>query len=234
MKIIGLGVQDERLMKMENKLKPLINLSLEKQCRILDIQLKLINVINTSKKTELIAKKYLLNKGNYKDVFYMESRFISLFDIILYDYVFEQIGSQIFGSGYLNYIFNKENKKKLIDHIKDTNKAKFKKNIKFIIRIHKKYQYPDGLVYMLNSDSKKFTKIFSCISREKLVNAAKIYLLENSFYSGWPDLVSLKKREIDFIEVKTTDNLMLNQMFIIESFRRGADFNMKVLKIYKV
>jgi hypothetical protein len=116
----------------------------------------------------------------------------------------------------------------LISSIALTNKSTFLKNIQEIIeQPFIKSQHP-GL------SAKCCEAIFDAIDTDIFINLAeKIAEDPYKFRNGWPDLTIVKGKEIQFIEVKTTDKLHNSQLTTIPAMRNILPYSFSVYRVTK-
>lgn len=123
---------------------------------------------------------------------------------------------------------HKEKVMELISSIRETSRAKFLKNVKEILKqpfIQREYS---GLT------EKCCIAIFDAVDTEVFIQAANKFAEDPYTYrAGWPDLTLVKGKEVQFIEVKTTDKLHSSQLTTIPAFMQVFPYKFSVYKVLK-
>ena len=122
----------------------------------------------------------------------------------------------------------KEKVTELISSIRKTSRSKFLKNVKEILKqpfIQREYP---GLT------EKCCIAIFDAVDTEVFIRVANKFAEEPYTYrAGWPDLTLVKGKEVQFIEVKTTDKLHSSQLTTIPVLMQILPYKFSVYRVRK-
>lgn len=206
-------------------------LPIEKQCHEINIDFEIID-LNYKSNPEKDLLKYFNDKG-YVGCYYEG---ISIFTILKALMLNELYKHNYFGSRddacsrYLEaqLVILKDKSSEIIQSISKIDKQTFLSNFTEII--NNKFisiRYPDLSISFANAlfdaiDSSIFIKLANKINEDPY-----------RFRSGWPDLTIVNNEDVQFIEVKTTDNLHLSQLDTIPLMREILPFKFRVVKLRK-
>jgi len=75
-------------------------------------------------------------------------------------------------------------------------------------------------------------KVFEMLGQERLARILKMFFMDRYAFSvGWPDLTVIIENEVHFVEIKTTDKLIISQLITIPEMIKAADLSVKIFQI---
>jgi hypothetical protein len=75
-------------------------------------------------------------------------------------------------------------------------------------------------------------QVFDILGTEQLAKIVRVLLTDPYAYAtGWPDLMVIRENEVEFVEVKTSDKLIISQLITIHAMIESAGLNVQVLQI---
>ncbi len=226
----GLVTQDYTLTR-KGFLKATEFVSLDEQCKLLELPLKKLKV-DSFQQPEITALNFLLNQefvGTYCEggSILIVLKALALDTLAsLNTFNSREDACTRFLEAQLQIL--KEYKSIILNQIHRTDVHSFIKNFAEIISYSSIQEaYPS-----LTIDFAK--KFISALDRKVLVSIAdKFFEDPYQYRKGWPDLTLTNGKQIQFIEVKTTDKLHISQIVILNEFRALIPYEFSVLKLMK-
>jgi hypothetical protein len=123
----------------------------------------------------------------------------------------------------------KDKTDELIASISDTNRDLFIRNMEEILNqpLLKRLHPGSGL-------SLEFAiALFDAVETKTFKDVAYKIAKDTSYRSGWPDLIIIKDKEVQFIEVKTTDKLHNSQLLTIPAMQEVLPYKFSVYRIHR-
>lgn len=75
-------------------------------------------------------------------------------------------------------------------------------------------------------------KVFEILGKKRLVQILKLFFKDfNAFRLGWPDLTVIIENEVNFIEIKTTDKLIISQLITIPEIIKTAELSVNIYQV---
>lgn len=116
----------------------------------------------------------------------------------------------------------------ILDAIRSTNRPTFIKNFTDIYTPQSlSHRYYKGLTLELMAN------LYDGVDTEIFHDIAKVILDDPSYRAGWPDLTLIRGTELRFVEVKTSDTLLENQIKTIQTMREILPDAFSVVKVVK-
>lgn len=206
-------------------------LNLEKQCKYLDIELETL-VVYFASAPELATLKYYENQG-YIGTNAEGGAILNILKALILEKLAKYNFFNDRNDACCRYLeaqltILKEKIPELISEIKMISKDKFLNNFSEIIST----SFISSLYPEL---SMKFADAFyNAMNINHIMTIAAKFAEEPYRYrAGWPDLILIRDREIQFVEVKTTDKLHISQIDTISVMKSLVPYKFKVVRLKK-
>ncbi len=205
---------------------------LDRQCKFLGIHLEELE-IDYSNFPEKSALKYFENNG-YIGTNAEGGAILNVIKALMLEKLYEHNLFKDRADACCRYLeaqftILNSNKLELISSIKTTSKELFLNNFLEIIST----DFISGLYPELKME---FAEAFyEAIDLNYIISIANKFSEDPYKYrSGWPDLILIKDNKIQFVEVKTSDKLHINQIETISAMKELVPYEFKVIKLTSI
>lgn len=229
-------LSDNGTLTHEGWLQAMGNLSLKRQCELLDLQCASENWEKKNLKPEQHAFevfKQLGYVGSYCEAggIGLVLKSLSLDSLTATSFFKEdpEIARTRACLGGIVFLAhkNKEELEIVYEDIRKTDKAKFKAACEEILEYDLIHEWYPGLTIEFAC------AMFETLSKETFVKIAEWISRSTEHRNGWPDLTLAKNGRVKFVEVKTADRLHRSQLITIPALKNYLELDISILKLSK-
>lgn len=206
-------------------------LSLEKQCKYLNVELEKLEIYYESS-PEIAALKFYEKQG-YSGTYAEGGAILNILKAFMLDKLDKY---NAFNDRYdaccryleAQFTILEDKIPELISEIDIIPKDNFLKNFSEIISTSFIASlYPELTIKFAND-------FYNSINRNHMKNIAIKFSEDPYKYrAGWPDLILIRGGDIQFVEIKTSDKLHLSQIYTISAMKSVVPYKFKVVRVKK-